>query len=64
MTTASKAVEDFAQHRDNETGNLFAALSRNTLAGVIIDLTQAIKDGNLDLAPALEQAQAMLEDKN
>jgi hypothetical protein len=47
-----------------DLGNFLAALSRDTLADVIGDLRQAVKDSNLDLSPALAQAQAMLIDKN
>ena len=45
-------------------GNFLAALSRNTLAEVISGLQQAIKDGNPDLQPYLDQAIRMLEEKN
>jgi hypothetical protein len=45
-------------------GDLLAALSRDTLGDVIVDLRQAIADGYGELQVALDAAIAMLEDKS
>jgi len=47
-----------------ELGNFLAALSRDTLAEVIGDLQQTIKDGNEDLKPVLDLSIIMLTDKD